>query len=111
DVDSEEPQKTDVQPEPHPAMNLFSAPSAAPSTGGAASATAPARARKEAVSVEKAPAAPAVLVAEKAAPPVEHAPSSIVGSAPSFTFGGMNADSEESSGSGKKIILAIAAAV
>jgi len=111
EVDAEEPKKPVAQPESHPAMNLFSAPSAAPSTGGAASATAPARERKEAVAVEKAPAAPPVLVAEKAAPPVEHAPSNIVGSAPSFTFGGMTADGEESSGSGKKIILGIAAAV
>ena len=111
ELDAEEPKKPVAQPESHPAMNLFSAPSAAPSTGGAASATAPARERTEAVAVEKAPAAPPVVVAEKAAPPVEHAPSNIVGSAPSFTFGGMTADGEESGGSGKKIILGIAAAV
>src|SRR5205823_2705042 len=109
EIDAEEPKKPVAQPKSHPAMNLFSAPSAAPSTGGAASATAPARERTEAVAVEKAPIpSPAVIAA---APPVEPAPSSVVGSAPSFTFGGMNADSEESSGSGKKIILGIAAAV
>src|SRR5438067_8182766 len=61
ELDAEEPKKPVAQPESHPAMNLFSAPSAAPSTGGAASATAPARERTEAVAVEKAPAAPPVV--------------------------------------------------
>jgi protein TonB len=111
EVDAEEPKKPVAQPESHPAMNLFSAPSAAPSTGGAASATAPARERAEAAAVEKAPIPSPAVIAAKAAPPVEPSASSVVGSAPSFTFGGMNADSEESSGSGKKIILGIAAAV
>jgi protein TonB len=111
DVDADEPKKTVVQPESHPAMNLFSAPSAVPSAGRAASATAPARERAEAAAVEKAPIPSPAVIAQKAAPPVEPAPSSVVGSAPSFTFGGMNADSEESSGSAKKIILGIAAAV
>lgn len=111
DVDADEPKKTVVQPESHPAMNLFSAPSAASSARGAASATAPARERAEAAAVEKAPIPSPAVIAQKAAPPVEPAPSSVVGSAPSFTFGGMNADSEESSGSAKKIILGIAAAV
>ncbi len=111
EVDTEEPKKPVAKPESHPAMNLFSTPSPGPSAGGAASATATARERTEAAPVEKAPAPPSVAVADKAAPPVETARSSVVGSAPSFTFGGMNADSEESSGSGKKIILGIAAAV
>jgi len=111
EVDAEEPKKPVAQPESHPAMNLFSAPSAASSTGGAASATAPARERAEAAAVEKAPIPSPAVIAEKATPPVEPAPSSVVGSAPSFTFGGMNADTEESSGSAKKIILGIAAAV
>jgi protein TonB len=92
-------------------MNLFSAPSATLSVGGAASATAPARERAELATVEKAPIPAPAAIAAKAAPPVEPAASSVVGSAPSFTFGGMNADSEETSGSGKKIILGIAAAV
>jgi protein TonB len=111
EVDAEEPKKPVAQPESHPAMNLFSAPSAASSTGGAASATAPARERAEAAAFEKAPIPSSAVIAAKAAPPVEPAASSVVGSAPSFTFGGMNAESEESSGSGKKIILGIAAAV
>ena len=110
DVDADEPKKPAVQPESHPAMNLLSAPSAAPSAGGAASATAPARERAEAAAVQKAPIPAPAVIPEKSAPPVEPAASSVVGSAPSFTFGGMNADSEESSGSGKKIILGIAAA-
>ncbi|HEX6823299.1 MAG TPA: TonB family protein [Candidatus Sulfotelmatobacter sp.] len=111
ELDAEEPKKPVVQPESHPAMNLFSSPTAAPSTGGAASATAPARERAEAAAVEKTPIPSRAVMADKAAPPVEPAANSIVGSAPSFTFGGMTADGEESSGSGKKIILGMAAAV
>ena len=111
DVEAEEPKKPLVQPELHPAMNLFSAPSAAPSAGGAASAPAPARERTEIARVEKAPAPSQVIVADKAAPSAEAAANTVVGSAPSFTFGGMNTDGEESSGSGKKIMLGIAAAV
>jgi len=111
DVEAEEPKKPLVQPELHPAMNLFSAPSAAPSAGGAASAPAPARERTEIDRVEKAPAPSQVIVADKAAPSAEAAANTVVGSAPSFTFGGMNTDGEESSGSGKKIMLGIAAAV
>jgi len=111
DVDAEEPKKPVAQPESHPAMNLFSAPSAAPSSGGAASATAPAREPSHVSATEKAPIPSSAAIAAKAAPSLEPAAGSVVGSAPSFTFGGMNADSEESSGSGKKIILGIAAAV
>ncbi|MFL6305334.1 MAG: TonB family protein [Candidatus Sulfotelmatobacter sp.] len=107
EVDAEEPKKPVAQPESHPAMNLFSAPSAAPSAGGAASGTAPARERTEAAPVEKALTPPPMAVA----PPIETGGRCVVGSAPSFTFGGMNVDGEESSGSGKKIILGIAAAV
>jgi TonB family protein len=110
DVDAEEAKKPAAQPELHPAMNLFSAQSAGPAAGGAASATAPARERSEAA-VDKAPAPAPVVTAEKAVPPAEAKASSVVGAAPSFSFGGMNADSEESSGSSKKIILGIAAAV
>ena len=111
DVDAEEPKNPIAQPESHPAMNLFSAPSAGPAAGGAASATAPARERPEAAAVQTVPVPSPAVIADKATPPIEAASSSVVGSAPSFTFGGMNADSEESSGTGKKIILGIAAAV
>ena len=108
DVDAEEPKKPVAPPESHPAMSLFSTQSAGPTAGGAASAAAPAR---EGPVVEKAPATSPIVVAEKPAPPLEAAASSVVGSAPSFSFGGMNADTEESGGSGKKIIIGIAAAV
>lgn len=110
ELDAEQPKKPVAQPESHPAMSLFSAQSAGPAAGGAASAAAPARQHSEAAAVEKAPAPAPAVVAEKAAPVVEAAASSIVGAAPSFTFGGLNADSQESRGSGKKIILGIAAA-
>ncbi len=112
DVDAEEPKKTVAPPESHPAMSLFSTKSAGPAAGGgAASAAAPAREQMEPAGVEKKPATSPIVAAEKPAPPLEAAASSVVGSAPSFTFGGMNADSEESSGSSKKVIIGIAAAV
>lgn len=107
DVDTEEPKKPATPPESHPAMSLFSTPS----TSGAASAPAPAREQTGTTGLEKPPVTPPVVVADKSAPPVESASNSLVGSAPSFTFGGMSSDAEETGGSGKKIIIGIAAAV
>jgi len=77
-------------------------------TSGAASAPAPAREVKEIAPPEK-PLASASDDDVLESSPGTAAPSSIVGSAPSFTFGGTNFEAESSGGS-KKIIFGIAAA-
>lgn len=112
-IDSEDQKKTAAASESHPAMNLFAAPNptTAPKMAGAAAASAPAPARQPVESVKQAaevstPVAPS----EKAAETIESAPASIVGSAPSFTFGGMNDAEEASSGGSKKLVIGIAAA-
>ena len=114
EIDAEEPKKKAIAPpQPHPAMSLLSAQSTAPtqfSGSGAASAPAPAREASQSTVLEKT-APKSTPAPEKPAAITEPAPSGVVGSAPSFTFGGMNADSEPTSGSSKKIFIGIAAAL
>ena len=86
--------------------------SASPATfgRGAASAPAPARVREDAHVAQKLTELPSATEARsKAKEAVQNEPSPLVGSAPSFTFGGANAPAE-SSGGGKKL-LAVAAIV
>jgi TonB family protein len=95
---------SDMKPSAHPGL---------PATPGrgAASAPAPARERQDTrvadTLTERSTAADSKL---KTAEAVQSESSSIVGSAPTFTFGGANAPAE-SSGGGKKLLLGIAAAV
>ena len=77
--------------------------------GGAASAPAPAREIATPISPQKAPEV-AVPIPDTTAGASPAAPSSVVGSAPSFTFGGAKAEAESSGGS-KKIIFGVAAAL
>jgi TonB family protein len=78
---------------------------------GAASAPAPARERQDARVAEALPEHSAGTDARlKKAEAVPSGSSSLVGSAPTFTFGGANAPAESTGGS-KKILLAVAAAV
>jgi TonB family protein len=114
DIDSKETKKSVPATESHPAMSLFAAAEARGQkimTSGAASAPAPAREYTQPVTPDKPAAAPAPL----AHPPVgtvEPAPAAVIGSAPSFSFGGMNLDSEEDSGGGaKKILIGLVAAI
>ena len=88
-------------------------PSAPPSfslpTSGAASAPAPARVPELAPEAPKSQAPTPVAIPEKHA---EIAPGAapVVGSAPSFTFGGANAE-PEASGGNKKILIGVAAVI
>ena len=77
---------------------------------GAASAPAPAREHKVPEFVKETAASPAIAIPETRADsnPAQSAP--IVGSAPSFTFGGANT-AEPSSGGAKKIIVGLVAAI
>src|SRR5271169_2473807 len=80
--------------------------------GGAASAPAPAREPHNSKVAEVSPKKTAVTADDLFEKPVEAARTespSIVGSAPSFTFGGANEQSESSGGS-KRILLGVAAA-
>jgi periplasmic protein TonB len=88
-----------------PAKPAFAAVPPATSSG-AASAPAPAR-------IPDAPSKPEETVSNVAEKPAEHAESesaSVVGSTPSFSFGGVTAESE-SKGGNKKVLLGVAAAV
>jgi TonB family protein len=77
---------------------------------GAASAPAPARERQDPRVAEALPERSAEADARlKIVEAAQGESSSVVGSAPTFTFGGVNAPSE-SSGGGKKLLLGIAAA-
>ena len=107
DIDSEEPKKTAAANQSHPAMNLFEqAPTMAPKIGASGAASAPAPAREPAEPIK-----PSVQAGIPVAPEIiESAPASIVGSAPSFNFGGMTGGEEESSGGRKKFVIGIAAA-
>ncbi len=117
-IDNEEPKNAVVASDSHPALDLFSTPNTSsspqkPGGSGAASAAAPARERIEVPEVEQAqpPAAPAVSTG-KLAETTQPAAAAIVGPAPSFSFGGMNADAEAgSSGGSKKIIIGAVAAI
>jgi TonB family protein len=116
DIDSKETKKSVPSTESHPAMSLFAAADARGQkimASGAASAPAPAREYTQPVTAEK--TAAAAKPAPVAYPPVgtvEPAPAAVIGSAPSFSFGGMNLDSEEDSGGGaKKILIGLVAAI
>jgi protein TonB len=90
----------------------FSAGSAAGLGSGAASAPAPAREPHHSRIAEVSPRKTAALADDLFEKPVEAARTespSIVGSAPSFTFGGANEPAESSDGS-KRILLGVAAA-
>ena len=76
---------------------------------GAASAPAPAREHKIPEFVKEPAASPTIVIPEKPAENTTAEPVAIVGSAPSFTFGGANTAS--SSGSAKKIIVGLVAAI
>jgi periplasmic protein TonB len=77
---------------------------------GAASAPAPAREREDHRAAEASPERSTETNASSKGPEaVRGESSSLVGSAPSFTYGGANAPAQ-SSGAGKKILVAIAAA-
>lgn len=112
-IDSEETNKAaGTKTDSRVAMNLFSAdlPTAQKgSATGAASAAAPAR-EPAVVEPAKTPAT-APSIPEKPVEAVATAPAAVVGSAPSFTFGGNVEAEPESSGGSKKVILGIAAAV
>ena len=92
-------------PEPAVEKSTFAASSPI-SIGGAASAPAPARKAPEPPVVEK----PAEHVAEALLEKPTSEPAGIVGSAPSFTFGG-NTEAESNGGSKKILIGAVAAIV
>jgi TonB family protein len=94
-----------MSPEPTAEKPAFAASSAITS-GGAASAPAPARKAPEPAVVEK----PAEHAAEGLLERPASEPAGIVGSTPSFTFGG-NAEAESSGGSKKIVIGAVAAIV
>ena len=114
DIDSKETKKSVPATESHPAMSLFAAAEARGQkimTSGAASAPAPAREYTQPVTPDKPAAAPAP-VAHPPVGTVEPAPSAVIGSAPSFSFGGMNLDAAEESGGGsKKILIGLVAAI
>jgi len=93
-------------PEP-PASEKPVFAASSPITGGAASAPAPARKAPEPPAVEKPTEHAAEALLEKPA----SEPAGIVGSAPSFTFGGANVEAESSGGSKKILIGAVAAIV
>ncbi|HTT75709.1 MAG TPA: TonB family protein [Candidatus Binataceae bacterium] len=101
-------------PSPEPAAPAVEKPTFAASSpismGGAASAPAPARKAPDAA-VEKAAEHAAETIAEKAVSVPSGEATGIVGSAPSFTFGGANVESESSGGSKKILIGAVAAIV
>src|ERR1700686_1508874 len=78
---------------------------------GAASAPAPAREREDHRAAEASPERSTETNASSKGPEaVRGESSSLVGSAPSFTYGGANAPAQ-SSGAGKKILVAVAAVV
>jgi protein TonB len=90
------------------------APAASPSGSFSGAASAPAPARETQVQPAEVPAAPQAASLEMPAAPVESAATSATEStsapAPSFTFGGANAD-PEADGGRNKIFIAIAAVV
>ena len=90
-----------------PPQSLSAAIAASQFGGGAASAPAPARSVQHEVSDTSAPVAPAAEPAP--ASQEEESSSTYTGSAPSFSFGGANA--EPSSGGSKKTLLIVAVAV
>jgi TonB family protein len=95
-------------PEPQaPAKPAF-APAAHATSGGAASAPAPARKPDVTEKPQESKAADAVI--EQPVEKMHDDSSPVVGSTPSFSFGGATAESASSGGS-KKILLAVAAAV
>jgi periplasmic protein TonB len=105
------PAEKAFQPQPAaPAKPAFSSPAPFP-TSGAASAPAPARTIQPAPVPEVAPEASAAPVVEKPAEASSVEPSAIVGSAPSFTFGGVSPDAEPKTGSKKILFGAVAAAL
>jgi periplasmic protein TonB len=110
EIDAEAPKKAAAPAEPHPAMGLFAEPNAArPKIPGTGAASAPAPARE--------PAQPSAVkhaseINTPTAAVMEPAPAATIGSAPSFTFGGMtDQDDVDSSGGSKKIFIGIAAAL
>jgi len=108
-IEGDAPQKAPAAP----AFQAKSAPSvsAQPMMGSAASAAAPARDRREWDLFEKpASTTPVANVAEKTVEVTKTEAQGIVGSVPSFTFGGAAAE-DESEGGSKKIFLGIAAAL
>jgi protein TonB len=78
-------------------------------TGGAASAPAPALEPPQ-PKIEEKPRATAADLFEKPAEAVQSEPAPYAGSAPSFSFGGATEESD-SSGSSKKVLIGVAAAV
>jgi TonB family protein len=93
-----------------PSMKAPSNPLPATLSGGAASAPAPARERQEPRAPEVSPERPTEVEARaKRVEAVQSESRSLGGSAPTFTFGGANAPAE-SSGTGKRMFLGIAAA-
>ncbi|HKU26440.1 MAG TPA: TonB family protein [Candidatus Sulfotelmatobacter sp.] len=110
DIDTDVPKKAATASASHPAMDLFAEPSARPTAKmpGTGAASAPAPAREPAQPIKQAEAATAL-----SSPALETsgtAPTGVVGSAPSFTFGGTTDTEDEPSGGGKKLIIGIAAA-
>ena len=104
-----QPEKLLVPPAPAP-KPAFTAGSPVAS-GGAASAPAPARIKEAEPVIAKAPENPvADALFEKPAQAAASEPAAFVGSSPSFSFGGANAE-PESGGGNKKILLGVAAAV
>ena len=93
-----------------PAATQVQAPVVAkPTVGsGAASAPAPARETRESAVVEETPKRAAEDLFEKPTESAQPASAGVVGSAPSFTFGGSDA-TDESSGGSKKIFLGVVA--
>jgi TonB family protein len=119
-----EPEPIEISNEPAPAP-IASAPAAAPvqqaapeartaapafgaATGGAASAPAPARKAPEPLATEQPLDKAADALFEKPATTEVAAP--VIGSAPSFSFGGATSEAE-SAGGKKKIFIGVAAAV
>jgi TonB family protein len=88
--------------------NTLSKTGSPATSGGAASAPAPAREAQVAEVSSETAAVPSPVV-EKPAEAAQSESSSYAGAAPSFTFGGSNVP-EQSSGGSKKILLGIAAA-
>jgi TonB family protein len=109
-IESEEPVAKPVLSQiPVEERKPFTA-SPAINSGGAASATAPARERPESVPVEKAVEDSAAIVLPiEPLEGIRPEPAGVVGATPSFSFGGSIAETE-SSGGGKKIIIGVAAA-
>jgi periplasmic protein TonB len=116
DIESKQTNKSLSSTESHPAMSLFAAAEARAQkimASGAASAPAPARESMQPVTAQK-PAAAAIPapVAKPPAGTVEPARAAVIGSTPSFSFGGMNLDAEqESAGGSKKILVGLVAAI